>query len=134
MWEVPSDLRGNALCCAYTYLFYKLYGIQELSSFVVSFDAGAKESYEDVDRMFKIIDTYMGAPYAEELTKYFDNRSWQEIIGEPFVVNGAYNRYESEMTPNQTKIFKGSFDYIAFSDSSVINYMHAGKNTSYIRY
>ncbi|MBE6576590.1 MAG: hypothetical protein E7653_00445 [Ruminococcaceae bacterium] len=134
MWEQPSDLRGNALCCAYAYNFYKLYSSPVVSSFVISVDASSIDAYEGVAELVKHIDAKDNTEYSQRFAEYFGKKSWEQVLGGSVNVKSLYRLIEKEMSTTRKDGFIGEFDYIDFSNSSVINYMHKGSNTEYIRY
>ncbi len=134
MWEQPSELRGNALCCAYAYNFYKLYTVAAVSAFVISVDQASMAAYGGVADLVRYIDAKDKAEYAKSFAEYFGKSSWKQVIGDGVSIKAPYTLIEKEMTSNKKDGFIGEFAYIDFSNSSVINYMHKGSNTEYIRY
>ncbi len=127
-WEQPADLRGNALCCAYAYTFYKLYGTANVSAFVISVDKASIDAYKSVADLVRYIDTVGSTIYTERFLKYFGKSDWSQIVGNSVKINSAYSLIETEMTSNKKFDYVGKFTYIDFSNSSVINYMHKGNN------
>lgn len=79
VWNVDSELSGNALCCAYTYLYYKFFENQRLNSFIVSFEDNPKAMY-DLLNVIKYIDTEKGTAVTSQLLHFFGEYSWENVV------------------------------------------------------
>ncbi len=128
MWNAPSDLRGNALCCAYAYSYYKLIAYGKISSFVISFDDNENESFYDVQSILKYIDTENGISKTKNLLKHFDAISWNEVIGGSINNKKLRSLTETDMFTEKPGNIIGEFNYIDFSVSSSLNMLSAGQN------
>ena len=133
MWNVPADLDGTALCCAYSYIYYKLYAQTRISSFVVSFDSDAYDRFSGLRSVFRYIDTSSGTQYTKELTQYFGEESWKAIIGSTVDNKAVSTVLETQMTTQKPNDIIGEFQYIDFSSPSALSYMTEGQNCSSIR-
>jgi hypothetical protein len=87
-----------------------------------------------VEHIVRYIDTDLSEDHVGHLKSYFAKGSWSEIIGADVKVNAKYTLIEQEMTTTKKDGIIGEFAYIDFSNSAVINYIHKGSNTEYIRY
>ena len=135
VWNVPAELSGNALSCAYTYAYYTLISMPMLSSFIVSFEyaeAEGKLSLLDLKRVIKNIDTSSGLSVTNELLSYFDKSSWTEIVPN-MPITGLVSRTLYSGEANVSKMnFKGSFSYFDFSSGDVSGWF-SGMGSSDIR-
>ncbi len=127
VWNVDAALGGNALSCAYTYLYYKLFAEAKLSAFVVSFEdnIGATDGLINI---IKYIDTYHGIQRTFPLLSFFRKNSWEDIIHgfDSFdFVTRKHNKIE--ILPSIPSSTVGEFLYFDFSDSSTYNSWFAGR-------
>ena len=125
MWRVPSELKGNALCCAYAYSYYKLMTHGKISSFVVSFEDG---DIDDVRSILKYIDTDKGISKTANLLKYFEEDTWNDVVGGTLNNKKLRSLIEKQADIQRPDGIVGEFNYIDFSVSSTLNMMSCGKN------
>ena len=127
VWNVDKELSGNALCCAYTYLYYKRFSEDRLGAFVVSFDDNAAASRELIS-IIKYIDTDKGRASTSQLLGFFRVSAWKSIIpgfkyatfsSRKYITLESPERFEAEVT--------GEFLYFDFSDFSDYNSWFAGR-------
>ena len=127
VWNVDSALSGNALSCAYTYLYYKLFAQEKLSAFVVSFEDNPSAT-DDLVNIMKYIDTYRGVELTFPLLTFFRKNNWEEVVSgfNSFdLATRKHNKIEIlESIPEKTV---GEFLYFDFSDSSTYNSWFAGR-------
>lgn len=128
MWNVPSDLKGNALCCAYAYSYYKLMSYAKISSFVVSFEGSDSNGFSDVSNILKYIDTDKGISKTRNILKYFEENTWNDVIGGTVNNKKLRSLIETQAFTQIPVGIVGEFNYIDFSVSSTLNMMAGGKN------
>ena len=133
MWNVPSQLTGTALCCAYSYIYYKLHTVTRVSAFVAAFNSSAHACYDSLDSIFKYINTDSGTKYTEHLAQYFGHTSWASIIGSSVSHKPTSSVIQTQMTSDRPKNIVGEFVYVDFSSPSALNFMSAGQKCVSIR-
>jgi hypothetical protein len=133
MWNVPSQLTGTALCCAYSYIYYRLHTVTRVSAFVAAFNSSAHACYDSLDSIFKYINTDSGTKYTEHLAQYFGHTSWASIIGSSVSHKPTSSVIQTQMTSDRPKNIVGEFVYVDFSSPSALNFMSAGQKCVSIR-
>ena len=138
LWNVPNELSGNALSCAYSYSYYKLFSIDnKLSSFIVSFVNSADSENQRLDQIsniFREIDTENTFEVTDNILKYFGVTSWSKLLNVNSASSyaaGAY--YEMELLNALPDDANGSFEYFDFSSASNISNWKNGVNTKNIK-
>ena len=130
VWNVDGELSGNALACAYSYLYYKMFSEDRLCAFVVSFDDNAAAS-RDLINIIKHIDTDKGRSTTSQLLGFFRVSAWKTIIpgfkystftSRKYITVAAPDGFAGEVT--------GEFLYFDFSDFSDYNSWFAGRGFS----
>ena len=120
-WDVPNDLYGNRLNCAYAYSYYRLLRLKSISSFVVSFSEEVEEhALTDLATVFRYIDTAQGDSITAPLLSYFDSPSWASLLSTNAVLStDVRNIYRIRANTAVPAVFKGSFEYFDFSSGNV---------------
>lgn len=121
-WTVPVGVSGNALACAYTYAYYRLFGNARLASFLISFEtveAAGADVRPDLNRILRYIDTKDSFAMTEKLLPYFGVQNWQEIVGELSAESLAGRSVYRANTDIVKTDWTGSFAYFEFSDGNV---------------
>ena len=127
VWTPDAYLSGNALCCAYTYLYYELFSQQRLSAFVVGFDDN-EAAARDIMNVAKYIDTDNGEKETSDLLGFFGKEYWAEIIPDFDASLFATRKHKSiDVLTNITKEIVGEFVYFEFSEFSNYNSWFAGR-------
>ena len=133
LWKMPQDLSGNALSCAYAYSYYKLFDMDSLSSFIISFADDHSDGecrFDELSNIFRYIDTEDTFEVTDNLLKYFGVVSWSKILRTKSAsAYAARTYYEVELLDTLPKDVKGSFDYFNFSSSTSMNNWKNGVNT-----
>ena len=133
LWKMPQDLSGNALSCAYAYSYYKLFDMDSLSSFIISFADDHSDGecrFDELSNIFRYIDTEDTFEVTDNLLKYFGVVSWSKILRTKSAsAYAARTYYEIELLDTLPKDVKGSFDYFNFSSSTSVNNWKNGVNT-----
>lgn len=124
MWHSDGTVSGDALCCAYAYMFKILSQNTTISSFVADFGDNEYSVY----RLFKYIDTDCSDEMLSPLLRYFNDTSW---AGNKIPVSRAL--LEKEFSSVQPDNIIGEFQYMDFTDSSVFECMNVGAGCEYIR-
>lgn len=124
MWHADGELSGDALCCAYAYMFKTLSTNTVISSFVADFGDNEDSAY----RLFKYIDTGRSDEMLSRLLKYFDDTSWS-------VAALPLHRIliEKSFSHDRPIGVLGEFQYMDFTSSSVFEFMNVGAGCEYIR-
>jgi len=120
-WQVPSELSGTRLNCAYAYSYYRLLRHQKLSSFVVSYAQETQmEQLSDMRKLMRYIDTEQGESVTKPLLSYFGAKSWSQLLGSNVLAMAAVRNVHfiqtERLDPDQ---FYGSFEYFDFSSGNV---------------
>lgn len=128
-WHTDEYLSGNALACAYTYTYYKLFIQSSISSFIVDVDSA--ERFGDIYNIFKYIDTPEGEDQASFLLGYFDIDHWGDIISPTFADHDLGLRFHKSTKsltglPNNVK---GEFNYFNYTEGISSSYWQAGEGT-----
>ena len=127
VWNVDSELRGNALSCAYTYLYYKFFSQKKLSAFVIGFNDN-QSAFDDVVNILKYIDTDKGAEVTEPLLVFFGKNSWKSIITDfKFSKFATRSQNSLEIISNTPQETLGEFLYFDFSESQNYSSWFAGR-------
>jgi hypothetical protein len=115
-WNAPAELYGNALACAYTFLYYKLYQEDGVFSFVADLSGSENERINDVYRIAKYIDTPEGAIVTKNVLSFFNENSWDDVVKNAFKSDGqiktVYTQAPVLALPDN---ITGSFKYFEFS-------------------
>ena len=130
VWEPKEKISSNALSCAYSYLYYKLFHTDNLSAFVVSFEENSDSAY-DILSIIKYIDTQNGGNFTAPLLEFFNKTSWAEIISD-FNREDYLHRYHklfSTLSALPTDV-KGSFLYLDLAKSADKSGWFAGSGSS----
>jgi len=128
-WNVDGDLSGNALACAYTYAYYKLFSENRVDGFVISFDATqeGENSLPDLLNVFKYIDTARGRADTANLLTYFGVDDWQKIIpsysGNTIGVREHVTAKHIDILPDSVS---GEYYYFDYSQATGTSPWHAG--------
>ncbi len=132
IWTPKTDLRGNALSCAYSYLYYKLFTTENLSAFVVSFDE-ENNSVFDVLNIIKNIDSQDGWYFTSPLLEFFRKSSWAGIIPN-FNREDYLHRHHKLLSPMSALPINiaGRFSYFDFNKSSDKTGWFAGSGCSLV--
>lgn len=137
LWKVQADLEGNALNCAYSYSYYTLLGNQSISSFIVSFSdlesIGSNNISNDINHVFKNIDTHLGFETTNNYLPYFGVTNWFDVIPKmysgDFSLRTIYNTDVLNKLPSEPL---GSFTYYIFSDPDIHSMWNIISNCSSI--
>ena len=83
-WIPNADTTGNVLACAYSYSYFKLMGISNINSFVVSFEdleaAGNYATQDEISNIIKNIDTSLCFDVTAPQLKQLGVSNWYSII------------------------------------------------------
>ena len=118
IWNVDSELSGNALSCAYTYLYYKFFENDRLNSFIVSFENNPSAIY-DLLNIIKYIDTPKGVDITSQLLHFFGEYSWENVVYDFNSVD--FERRDRELFETLEALpsgLVGEFSYFDFSTAS----------------
>ncbi len=122
IWTPPAELSGNALACAYTYGYYRLFADYSAAAFVVSFTESEKVNeghLSDIERIVRYINTEDSAKVTSRLLSYFNCQSWDAVVAEISRTNLAGKTfYRSDYHPINVP-FKGAFTYFDFLSGDV---------------
>ena len=120
-WELPTDLYGNRLNCAYAYSYYRLLRHKSLSSFVVSFaQDGGQNALSDLAMVIRYIDTAQGEDVTEPLLAYFHAKSWNALlVTDDLLSTDVREFHRIRANTSIPPVFKGSFEYFDFSSGNV---------------
>lgn len=136
VWTPSSALSGNALTTAYAYSYYKLLTDSNVSSFCIHFDDDAENTlnFEDLAYIMKHIDTSRGILATNNLVSYFGKVSWSDILGAP-ISESKKAKLLYAVTPEfkLPSAIKGSFSYIDFSKSTVLDGWYKGSGCGNIK-
>lgn len=119
LWTVSDTLlSANAFSCAYAYAYYRLHGVELLSSFAVDCSRSGTDLSE-AERMMRYINTKESFSVTAPLLTYFHAADWQSVI--PSLDSGSIAvRKEYRGNCDQSNdSFSGSFSYVAFSDGNI---------------
>lgn len=134
LWNVPHELSGNALSCAYAYSYYKLFTLDKLEEFIISFDEASATRFDELSNIFRYIDTANTFEATENILKYFGVTSWSKILNVKSASAYASNiYYELERLDTLPEDIKGEFDYFEFSSSTGVHNWKNGINTKNIK-
>ena len=126
IWNVDSELRGNALSCAYTYLYYKFFKNDRLTSLVVSFEDNPSAIY-DLINVIKYIDTPNGVNITSQLLHFFGEYSWENVVyGFAAVDFERRDREQLKTLKTLPSDLVGEFSYFDFSNTSNDNLWYKG--------
>lgn len=132
-WTPPASLRGNDLACAYAYSYYRLLLDEQVSSFIVSFDADSEGRLSSLAHILRYIDTGDSFEVTKNLLSYFDAKNWSEVVDGLSGVDPTWRtvyRYDPESF--WISEFRGSFTYFEFLDGNVSEWS-CGPNVSSIK-
>ncbi len=120
-WQVPTDLSGTRLNCAYAYSYYRLLHYARLSSFVLSLSHESQQTaLNDLARVFRDIDTEKGPNTTAPLLSHFGVTSWNKLLSTDAFLSPAVRKiYRIRANTAVPAVFKGSFEYFDFSSGSV---------------
>lgn len=83
-WTPSADTSNNVLACAYSYSYFKLMGISNIKSFVISFDpfeaVGDYRAQDEIANIMKYIDTSECFDVTAPQLKQLGVSSWYSII------------------------------------------------------
>ena len=83
-WTPSDDITGNVISCAYSYSYFKLMGISNIRSFVVSFEAleaeGNYAMQDEISNVMKYIDTSLCFDVTAPQLNLLGANSWYSII------------------------------------------------------
>lgn len=124
LWKVQPNIQGNALNCAYSYSYYTLLGNNSISTFIVSFSElesiGYSDISNDINHVFKNIDTHLGFETTNNYLNYFGETNWFDVIQNmysgDFSIRTVYNADILNKLPDETL---GNFTYYIFSDPDI---------------
>ncbi|MBR2387272.1 MAG: hypothetical protein IKB02_00740 [Clostridia bacterium] len=117
IWNVDGELSGNALASAYSYLYYKLFGVERLTSFVVSFDDSPKNLY-DILNILRYIDTEKGVSVTAQLLQFFGENTWSQVVHAFNSYNYATREHHILSSAEIEKTPHGEFYYFDFGVAS----------------
>ncbi len=117
IWNVDEELSGNALACAYSYLYYKLFSVEKLSAFVVSFEDSPKNVY-DILNILRYIDTEKGQSVTAQLLQFFGENSWTQVVHAFNSYDYATREHEILSATDKEKVPLGEFYYFDFGVAS----------------
>ena len=120
LWIPNSSLRGNALCAAYAYAFYKLWSNESITEFNVEFSTKAenKDNLYDLIFILKNIDSDKYNESTKNLLAFFNEDTWLKVIGQSEIASFTQKkRYTSNTLKHLPKSIKGNFYYFDFSKS-----------------
>ena len=122
LWHSDKDLSGDALSCAYAYLYSALSG----NSFVSAFVADFGDNMASVEKLFKYVNTESHQSVISPLFRYFSDTSWNVPL--------AANRVliEKQLLTNRPENILGEFKYLDFTASSVFERINKGENCTSI--
>lgn len=87
-WTPSSNITDNVLACAYSYSYFKLMGLSNINSFVVSFEtleaAGDYTAQDEISNIMKYIDTSSCFDVTEPQLKALGVSSWYSIIDDMY--------------------------------------------------
>ena len=127
VWNADGELRGNALSCAYAYLYYKMFAQQRLSAFVIGFD-DTSYAARDIINIIKYIDTDIGQDSTDQLLRFFGKNSWRSVISGFNSSSFAVRKHITVAAPESfSENMTGEFLYFDFSDFSSHNAWLAGR-------
>lgn len=130
VWEPTGDVSGNALSCAYSYLYYKLFSTDKLSAFVVSFDE-SDGGVHDVLSIIKYIDTQNGWYFTSPLLSYFNKTSWAQVFSNFRREEYLFRYHKSFSSADALPInIAGRFSYFDLAKSSDKSAWFAGSGSS----
>ena len=129
VWNVDEELRGNALSCAYSYLYYKFYSIDKLSSLVVNLENSPDALY-DILNIIKYIDTDKGMEVTSQLLQFFKEYSWSQVVYGFDAYDYATRRHEIIYGAPEKLASSGEFFYFDFDVASNVSSWFAGKGCS----
>jgi len=118
-WDVPEDLSGNALSCAYVYSYYKLIVQSKATGFIVNIDDS--ENFSDLFNIFKFIDTQYGKVCTSPLLPLFGISDYSEITSPNF---------GNIKLDTRTHIIKDSLDSIPDNRLGEFYYFDYSTNTA----
>lgn len=140
IWNVDAELNGNALNCAYTYLYYKFFENDRLTSLIVNFENNSSAIY-DLLNVIKYIDTEKGASVTSQLLHFFGEYSWENVVYDfntvdfvrreqelfeelealPSELVGEFSHFDFSTTSNDKLWYKGSgIDKVSIGYSSLL--------------
>ncbi len=127
VWNPDRELEGNALSCAYAYLYYKLFSQQRLSAFVVGFDENPRVAGELIN-VVKYIDTEAGVDTTTRFLTVFGENSWGKVISNFTPQDFVSRSHQTISAPdNFSEDMSGEFLYFDFSDYSNYDSWFAGR-------
>lgn len=133
LWETSAGVSGNALSCAYAYSYYKLFSMNNVSSFILSVLNDDKDletqRFNEISNIFRYINTKDTFRVTSNLLEYFGVNNWSEILPVNSSDRYAVNEYFSLSVFNEVpKNALGSFNYFDFSSSVSISNWKNGIN------
>ena len=83
-WEPDAQTTGNVLACAYAYSYFKLMGVSNISSFVVSFEnyelLGNYRALDEISNLMKYIDTSLCFEITAPQLQMLGGGNWYAVI------------------------------------------------------
>ncbi len=119
MWHSNNKLSGDALCCAYMYLYNTLAKSLYISAFIADFG----NNFASAEKVFKYADTEKCQSSISSLSRYFSDTSWMEASNVT-----TRTLIEKEMLINKPDGIIGEFQYLDFTSSSAFNAMNKGEH------
>ncbi len=116
-WTPKEDLRGNALCCSYIYMYLKLLDNEFISSFVCDTTDSVHTNYSDLDKLFRDIDIDGAEDKLEQYANWLGRKSWQEIVGEETDIPKLRVELQKSFYREAPEDIIGSFCYTEFASS-----------------
>ena len=136
LWSPKKDLRGRALCAAYSYAFYASFIDESVVEFITEFSTNAnnREAFADISKLFKSIDTESGASFTKDFLNLFNENSWNKILDTEALPTFAESKLYSASVMNALpKKIKGEFTYFDFSEAFIANNWIQGVGASEIK-
>ena len=129
VWSVPEDLSGNALACAYSYLYYKFFSIDSMSALAVDFENHPDALY-DILNIVKYIDTEKGSEITAQLLQFFKEYTWSDVVYDFDLYEYDTRKHEIFYDVSSGTEAKGEFYYFDFDIASDVSSWFAGKGCS----
>ncbi len=116
LWTPERTVYGRALSAAYTYTYFSLCNVPQVSSFVINL-IDYPEAYGDLSEIIKYINTSECNSVTASSLKLFGVQSWDELVGE---ISYDYRKsliYRLDTTLTLPITSKGSFKYFDFENT-----------------
>ncbi len=123
LWDVPQGLSGDAVRAAYSYSYYRMLAVSNVTSFILSLPKGesGQEYFNDLFQLVKNIDTLKALSVTKSSLEFFGKSSWSELDG----IKATESMKQTKLLyilNVQNKIpssVKGSFKFLDFPSSVI---------------